>query len=414
MTPKWSKYIPHSPTPKQEAFLLLDDVLEVLYGGQAGGGKSDSILMAALQYVDIPGYSALILRKTYADLALPEAIMDRFVEWAANTDVHWDGGAKQAVFPSGAKLVFGYLASSSDHLRYQSASFHFIGIDESTQIPWNQQRYLFSRCRRLEKVKGDIPLRYRLASNPGGPAHEETRTHFIDSPNTASKVFLPASLEDNPYLDRESYERSLSKLDPVTHRQLRYGDWSVVQQGNMFRREWFKLVSLGDAKARKATLRWWDLAATDDAGDWTVGIRMSWLQDNTYLIEDVQRVQYSPHMTERLIRATAAIDGISCEIWMEQEPGASGKIVIDHYKRNVLAGYAFHGEPSTGPKNERAKPLSAACEGGLVLLVRGIWNDCFLNELVAFPTEFVHDDQVDCASSAHAKLVSKRKRAGAW
>lgn len=413
MTPKWSKFIPHEPTPKQEAFLLLDEVLEVLYGGQAGGGKSDAILMAALQYTDCPGYNALILRKTFADLSLPEAIMDRFIQWTANTDVHWDGGAKEATFPSGARIVFGYLASANDHLRYQSAAFHFIGLDESTQIPWHQQRYLFSRVRRLAKVKDNIPLRYRLASNPGGPAHEETRSYFLDSPNTDSKVFLPASLEDNPHLDRESYEASLERLDPVTYRQLRWGDWTVVQQGNMFRREWFKVVEPG-ARQHKFTLRWWDLAATEADGDWTVGVRMSLLSDNTFLIEDVQRVQYTPHQTEKLIAATAGVDGKDCEIWMEQEPGASGKTVISHYKRNVLLGYNYHGEPSTGPKDEYAKPFSAACEGGLVHLVRGVWNDRFLNELVAFPTDHVADDQVDSSSKGFCKLVAKKRKAGVW
>ena len=70
LTPKMSKYCPYTPTPKQAAFLLLDDVKEVLYGGAASGGKSVGQLMAALQYVDVPGYSAILFRRTYSDLAL--------------------------------------------------------------------------------------------------------------------------------------------------------------------------------------------------------------------------------------------------------------------------------------------------------------------------------------------------------
>lgn len=62
------KYCPHVPTPPQSAFLLYNGH-EALYGGAAGGGKSDALLMAALQYVEYPKYSALILRRTFPDLA---------------------------------------------------------------------------------------------------------------------------------------------------------------------------------------------------------------------------------------------------------------------------------------------------------------------------------------------------------
>src|SRR3954453_8596558 len=85
---KWTNYIPHAPTEKQHAALWPIDVEEILYGGQAGGGKSDWLLMGALQYVDEPGYAALLLRKSYPDLSKPGAIMSRFKEWMrGNPDV---------------------------------------------------------------------------------------------------------------------------------------------------------------------------------------------------------------------------------------------------------------------------------------------------------------------------------------
>ena len=75
-------WCPHEPYEKQSAFLDCPS-LEALYGGQAGGGKSDALLMGALQYVDVPGYNAVIFRRTVPDLLKPEAILTRALEWLA-------------------------------------------------------------------------------------------------------------------------------------------------------------------------------------------------------------------------------------------------------------------------------------------------------------------------------------------
>src|SRR5438105_15864341 len=104
--PSLAKYVPHDPAnnPKQVAFLLLP-VKEAFYGGAAGGGKSDALLAAALQYVEIPGYAAILFRRTYADLALPGALMDRSHAWLKGTDVKWKNDTKTWSFPSGATLT---------------------------------------------------------------------------------------------------------------------------------------------------------------------------------------------------------------------------------------------------------------------------------------------------------------------
>jgi len=80
LKPAWNYYIPHQPFAKQLAFLMLPHK-EAFYGGAAGGGKSDALLSAALQYVDIPGYSAIIFRRTFTDLKLPGALIDRSHSW---------------------------------------------------------------------------------------------------------------------------------------------------------------------------------------------------------------------------------------------------------------------------------------------------------------------------------------------
>lgn len=226
----WSEYIPHVPTPKQHAFLWLD-VREAFFGGAAGGGKSDALLMAALQYVHVPGYAAIIFRKSYTDLSLPGAIMTRAQEWLLGTDAKWNDNDKEFVFPSGAKLNFSYLQRPNDKYRYQSAEFQFIGWDEMTQFAEDDYTYLLSRLRRPSAGPlKQVPLRSRGAANPGGVGHIWVKKRFVDG-RSPERIFIPSSLDDNPHLDQESYEQSLALLDPITHAQLRHGDWAIRPPG---------------------------------------------------------------------------------------------------------------------------------------------------------------------------------------
>lgn len=243
---------PHTPEPPQAAYLKLGDlgVLEALYGGAAGGGKSDCLLMAALQYVDVPGYAALLLRRSYTDLALPGAIMARSKEWLMGTEARWSEVDFRWTFPrSGATLSFGYLRTFNDVYRYQSAEFQFIGFDELTQFSEAEYRYLFTRLRRpssdadANAALGRVPLRIRGASNPGGRGHEWVKRRFIlklpdpdDPQDTAERarrrIFIPARLKDNPHVDRQAYTESLNNVDPYLRAQMLDGDWDAREPGD--------------------------------------------------------------------------------------------------------------------------------------------------------------------------------------
>ena len=420
LTPKMTKYIPHIPTPKQAAFLLLNGK-EAFYGGAAGGGKSDALLMAGLQYVDTKGYAGIIFRKTYADLTKPGALIDRAKEWLfAHKDVRWNEKDKKFEFFEKygphreviSVLQFGYLENANDKYNYQGGEYQYIGFDELTHIDAQSYLYMFSRLRRLKS--SPIPLRVRGASNP--PDDDSglwVKTRFIDEGPQNGRIFIPAGLNDNPFLDTAEYEESLSVLDPVTRARLRDGNWEIIRKGNMFKRNWFQPVdSLPSYRKR---VRFWDMAATDEDKakkrnksndpDYTVGFLLSRWQ-NTYYIEDIVRVRKSAADTEKLQLATAMSDGHDTIIREEREPGSSGISVIDNKKRNLLADFNYDESHTTGTKTARAMGVSAAAERGQVKYLVGCRNiEEFFNEAESFPGG-IHDDMVDGISAAFSLLDS--------
>jgi predicted phage terminase large subunit-like protein len=214
---------------------------EVFFGGAGGGGKSEALWYAALQYVDVPGYAALILRRTYADLAKPGALMDRSKEMLAGTSARWNERDKRWTFPSGASISFGYLDNENDKYQYASAEFQFLSFDELTHFSESQYSFLFTRLRKKSAGSlGNVPLRMRSASNPGGVGHEWVYRRFIDDAlRKPGRIFIPAKMDDNPALDRDGYRESLANTDPITRRQIEDGDWNAFA-GGRFKREWLR------------------------------------------------------------------------------------------------------------------------------------------------------------------------------
>jgi hypothetical protein len=229
--PPLGRYAPNVATVSvPQALFLLLDCREAFYGGAAGGGKSDALLMAALQYMDVPGYAALLLRRTYVELSKADSLIPRSHEWLAGTDARWNEQRKTWTFPSGATLEFGHVETEADRHKYQSAAYAFIGFDELTSFTESQYEYIaFSRQRRRKALAEiGVPIRVRSASNPGGVGHGWVSRRFITQ-RKPSVVFVPARVQDNPGLDVDDYIASLSQLSDTLRRQLLEGDWNAAE-----------------------------------------------------------------------------------------------------------------------------------------------------------------------------------------
>jgi predicted phage terminase large subunit-like protein len=440
VTPERSEYwprgwnqVPETRNNRQLLFLspIANRILEGFYGGAPAGGKSEGILAAALQYVHVPGYAALILRRTFSELNLPEALIDRSHRWLRGTRARWLSNDHAWHFPTTGKdaiLDFGYLETENDKYRYQSAEYQFVAFDELTQFAETQYTYLFSRLRRpMTGPLSAVPLRMRSASNPGGVGYEWVRERFME-PYFADtlpddRFVIPATLIDNPFVDMDQYSAALQLLDPLTRMQyvirsttkeeLRKA-WEARPMGGMFSREWVirrgQLVSREELPWRWEEMRWvryWDLAATkykhSTDKPWTAGILIGRAPTGDIVIGHVARIQDTPGQVERFVKQIAEIDGRGVAIRMEQEPGSSGKQTIETYAR-LLMEFSFGQYTPSGSKEERARPSSAAWYNGLVWVVRGDWNYPFFEEVESFPQGNVKD-QVDSMSGGYAYLV---------
>jgi predicted phage terminase large subunit-like protein len=183
-----------------------------------------------------------------------------------------------------------------------------------------------------------------------------------------------------------------------------YQQRPAPRSGGMFQRGDFEIVDAVPAGAKRC--RAWDFGATQPKPgkqpDWTVGLRMAY-HGGIFYVEDVKRDRWSPADVEKNLKNTASQDGLLVRIRMPEDPGAAGKSDAAT-KIKLLAGYNVATIRPTGEKSVRAKPASAQAEAGNVKLVRGAWNEAFLDEVCTFPNA-QHDDQVDAFADALNELA---------
>ena len=237
------KNIIFQPNDGPQTQFLAAPEREVFYGGARGGGKSYAMLIDPLRYCDKANHRALLIRRSMPELRDMINHSQRLYG-QAYPGAKWREQEKEWRFPSGARIEFGYAENLTDVLRYQGQSYTWIGIDELPQYP-TPEIYNFLRSS-LRSVDPDIPVYMRATGNPGNVGSLWVKEMFVDpsEPNKAFDVhidtiagrksitrrFIPAKLQDNPYLmQTDDYMIMLSSLPEVQRKQFLEGDWSAFE-----------------------------------------------------------------------------------------------------------------------------------------------------------------------------------------
>jgi hypothetical protein len=249
-------WIPN-PGRQTEAYLSTADI--VGYGGAAGGGKTDLLLGSALtQHL-----KSVIFRRAYVDLRAAE---DRLIEMLGSREGY--NGQDMVYRSSKRMLEFGALEKPGSQFSWQGRAHDFIGFDEGAQLSVDKVQYVSGWLRSTDaKVKKQVII----ATNPpmGGDgawffewfapwidpmfadkaapgdlrwAYNDSlgRPVWVDGPGVTviagrnytheSRTFIPALLEDNPYLVNTDYRAKIENLPEPLRSQLLYGDFMAGRQ----------------------------------------------------------------------------------------------------------------------------------------------------------------------------------------
>lgn len=449
----------------QEAFLSSPaDV--VFYGGAAGGGKTYALLMEPLRHVVNAAFRGVIFRRTTPQIRNPGALWDEATELypllgavGRETDLRW-------TFPSGAYIRMAHMQHEKDRHDWQGSQMSYIGFDELTQFTRGQFSYVaFSRGRSTSGVTPYI----RAGMNPvppedpvGGWVAREFVHWYIDwdtgyaIPERSGVIrwfvvhqdevlwadtrdelagrfpmapqsftFIHSDVYDNQILMAAdpAYVGKLEALNLVDRERLLRGNWKVrPAAGLIFNRDWFLVVPDCPTGQWEEVL-FWDFAATareldKDDPDYTAychmrRVRIEGQPGYTFVVLDAAARQLGPVETLRwfltVSQKKAQLAGKTpFAVRWEIEPGSAAKRE-DVRLRRQLQGINARGVRATKDKITRATPFASSAENGDVLVLRGAWNERWLNHLHNQP-DWPHDDEMDAASGAYEAALKGARR----
>jgi predicted phage terminase large subunit-like protein len=435
----------------QETFLKTNADIAI-YGGAAGGGKTYALLLESLYHIDNPGFGSTIFRRTQPQITAEGGLVDTAMEIYPHVRGSFTYNPMRWKFPSGAKIEFRHLQHEKNILDWQGAQVPLIGYDELSHFSEKQFFYLLSRNRSTcgvrpyirattnpdpdswvkqfiswwlddegryadKKKSGKIRWLLRIgdeikwfASEPAAKRH--AAKVGLNDLLPKSVTFIPSSVYDNKILLElnPEYLANLMALSRVERERLLGGDWKIrAGAGDVLSKADFEIVDA--APISSYMVRCWDRAATEPSPtnrnpNWTAGVQMSRTGDIFY-IHDVRRFRKKPNVVKARIKNTATQDGRKCIIVLYIDPGQAG--VVEYYDYlALLIGWAVQSLRETKKKYDKWLPFIAQAQAGNVKLVRGDWNEPFLNEMEGISEnedDYDDDDQMDGAYGAFEYLT---------
>lgn len=408
--------------------------------------------MQPLRHMSNGQFGGVVFRRTSPQIRNQGGLWDESLQIYPLLSAQPRQSVLEWLFPSGAKIKFAHLQYDTDVHDWQGAQVPFIGFDQLEHFSESQFWYMFSRNRSMCGVHPYIRatvnpdadswvatlIAWWIDQDTGYPIEERSGVvrWFIRRDNNLiwadskeelavgedepkSITFIPSKLSDNQILMQKDpgYVANLRAMAFIDRERLLGGNWKIVATaGKIFNRAWFEIVDAVPAGGRE--VRFTDLAASekkmvppknkqDDGPDYTASCKMRRVGD-TYYVMDATAERIGPTEADRTMANRASQDGRGCIQRWEEEGGASGKRDSAHITK-LLAGYDCKGVRPEGDKIVRAKPLAAQAEAGNVKLLRGEWNNRWLNHMHGQP-ELPHDDEMDAASGAFNELTDKRKQ----
>lgn len=255
----------YAPLPHQELFHGATQRNVIMEGG-AGSGKSLAIRMDSyMRALSTPGFTALILRRSYPELYLSHLQHVAFdVKRLGLPDTAWHKSESTVRFkhpstPEGkpqpdSVVVFGYVESDETTARFLSSEWCAIYFDELCTFSLRQFLFLSSRARTT--IPGLRPI-VRGGTNPIGSGASWVRRFFITkkvkfdeapSYNPDDFLALHSTVRDNKYVDQKEYLARLQALPSEALRKaMDQGEWVI--EGQYFS-EWTETRATDDGELR--------------------------------------------------------------------------------------------------------------------------------------------------------------------